>query len=264
MLPFTRPQPAEAAKPQFFVPLDGHHFSALEFYDQVEADLKARRVPRLRSQRVAFHEGSRLSDKRIYLRLARERFSFEVCAAPFGTGYFFSLRYVVIPRGGWIALLLLLAAVNSALALLFLLVNHLLFHASGWFWIGLGIANVAALAFVIVRNARQDAANPPDPEDRDDPVQEMPDFDAILLSLPVIGDWWERVRRETYYRHDTRLMFQTVVSEVVRKRVEELTVAKGIRLLRTDDHNSFLSEFYKTGTVPAATPEKKPPPHGVD
>lgn len=252
MLPFTRPQPAEAAKPQFFVPLDGQHFSALEFYDQVEADLKARRVPRLRSQRVAFHEGSRLSDKRIYLRLARERFSFEVCAAPFGTGYFFSLRYIVIPRGGWIALLLLLTAVNLALGLLFLLVNHLLFHASGWLWIGLGIVNVAALAIVIVRNAQQDAANPPDPEDRDDPVQEMPDFDAILLSLPVIGDWWERVRRETYYRYDTRLMFQTIVSEIVEHRVNELVAAKGVKLLRPSFDEASMRDFFRRGKL---TPE---------
>ena len=245
MLPFTRPQPGETAKPQFFVPLDGHHFSALEFYDQVEADLKARRLPSLRSQRVAFHEGSRLSDKRVYLRLARERFSFEVCAAPFGTGYFFSLRYIVIPRGGWIALLILLFIVNSLLSTLLMLVYHLLFNATGWFWIGLGIADVVAIVVILAHRARQDAAHPPDPLDRDDPVQEMPDFDAIMLSLPVIGDWWERVRKETYYRHDTRLMFQTIVSEVVEHRVNELVAAKGVKLMRPPFNEASMKDYFR-------------------
>lgn len=245
MLPFTRPQPGEAAKPQFFVPLDGHHFSVLEFYDQIEADLKARRLPSLRSQRVAFHEGSRLSDKRVYLRLARERFSFEVCAAPFGTGYFFSLRYIVIPRGGWIALLILLFIVNSLLSTLILLVHHLLFNATGWFWIALGIADVVAIVVILAHRAQQDAAHPPDPLDRDDPVQEMPDFDAMMLSLPVIGDWWERVRRETYYRHDTRLMFQTIVSEVVEHRVNELVAAKGVKLIRPPFNEASMKDYFR-------------------
>ena len=161
-----------------------------------------------------------------YLRLARERFSFEVCAAPFGTGCISSRsRYIVIPRGGWIALLILLFIVNSCsppCSCSFIT----RFQRNGWFWIGLGIADVVAIVVILAHRARRDAAHPPDPLDRDDPVQEMPDFDAIMLSLPVIGDWWERVRKETYYRHDTRLMFQTIVSEVVEHRVNELVAAR--------------------------------------
>ena len=38
-----------------------------------------------------------LSDKRIYLRLFRERLALYTCAAPFGTGYFFSFRAIYVP-----------------------------------------------------------------------------------------------------------------------------------------------------------------------
>lgn len=238
------PKQPENVKPQLFVPLDGKHFSALEFYDQIESDLKERRIPRLRSKRVEFHEGSRLSDKRAYLRLARERFSFEVCAAPFGRGYFFTLRYVEVPRGGWVMLLLLLIAVATSLALLFLLGKFMVYQASGWFWIGLGIADAAAIIGLVASNAQKDAQFPPDPLDDADPVQEMPDFDSFVLALPVIGEWYERIRKETYYRFDTRLMYQTIVSEVVEKRVEELVATKGVKLMRPPE-DERMKDFFK-------------------
>jgi len=236
---------AENVKPQLFVPLEGRHFSALEFYDQIEADLSERRVPRLRSKRVEFYEGSRLSDKRLYLRLARERFSFEVCAAPFGSGYFFSLRYVEVPRGGWVMLILLLVALSTSLALLFMLGNHMVYQASGWFWIGLGVATTAAIVGLVAHNARKDAESPSDPLDETDSVQEMPDFDAFVLALPVIGAWYERIRKETYYRYDTRLMYQTIVSEVVEKRVDELVAANGVKLMRPPFDDPRMKDFFR-------------------
>ena len=245
MLPFTHPTPGEADRAQFFVPLNGHHFSALEFYDQVEADLRARRLPRLRRRRVAFHEGSRLSDRRLYLRLARERFSFELCAAPFGTGYFFSLRYVEVPRGGWIALIFLLLLVGAVVFGGFLLANYLLYHATGWVWLALGLADVAAIVGLLFHHARQDAENPPDPLDQDDPVQEMPDFDSIMLGLPVIGEWYERVRKETYYRCDTRLMYRTIVSEIVHRRVNELVATNGVQLMRPPFDHDVMQDFFQ-------------------
>jgi hypothetical protein len=244
----SRSKQAEAVKPQLFVPVDGQHFSTQEFYDQVESDLRARRVPRLRSKRVEFHEGSRLSDKRLYLRLARERFSFELCAAPFGSGYFFTLRYVEVPRGGWVMLILLLAAVGITLSLLFLVLNHMLYHASGWFWIGLGVADVAAIVGLVAYRARKDANNPPDPLDKEDPVTEMPDFDAFMLGLPVIGEWYERIRKETYYRYDTRLMYQTIVSEIVERRVEELVATKGVKLMRPPSDDASMGDFFRNRT----------------
>ena len=72
-------------------------FSSAEFYAAVEKELDARKVPGLEKSRIEFAEGGLLSDKRVYLRMLRERLVFDVCAAPFGTRFFFSCRMAEIP-----------------------------------------------------------------------------------------------------------------------------------------------------------------------
>src|SRR3954463_10864165 len=72
-------------------------FSSSEFYTGVEAEIKRREVPGLEMTRIDFAEGGLLSDKRIYLRMIRERLLFDICAAPFGSRYFFSCRMAEIP-----------------------------------------------------------------------------------------------------------------------------------------------------------------------
>src|ERR1700694_3829827 len=68
-----------------------------DFYEAVETELKERQVPGLEIFRVEFAEGGLLSGSREYLRMARERLVFDVCAAPFATSYFFSCRFAEIP-----------------------------------------------------------------------------------------------------------------------------------------------------------------------
>jgi hypothetical protein len=57
--------------------VEGFVLSSSEFYDSVEKELKVREVPGMEMARVEFSEGSILSDKRLYLRMVRER----VCRA---------------------------------------------------------------------------------------------------------------------------------------------------------------------------------------
>src|SRR5439155_26975203 len=77
--------------------LDNFSFSPQEFYDAIEKELQARKIPSLEISREEFAEGGLLSDRRMYLRLFRERLALYTCAAPFGTGYFFSCRPVYLP-----------------------------------------------------------------------------------------------------------------------------------------------------------------------
>src|SRR5262245_47952952 len=77
--------------------IDGFSVSPKEFYTSFENLLSVRRVPGLDSARIELGEGGFLSDRRLYVRLLRERLAFDVCAAPFGTSYFFSCRTVEIP-----------------------------------------------------------------------------------------------------------------------------------------------------------------------
>ena len=68
-----------------------------EFYQAIEYDLKARELTGLEISRIEYAEGGLLSAKREYLRMRRERLVFDVCAAPFGTSWFFSCRFAEIP-----------------------------------------------------------------------------------------------------------------------------------------------------------------------
>ena len=246
MLFATKPKQPDNVFSHWYAVTEGLDFSAMDFYDDVEAELVARKMPRLRTRRVEYHEGSALSDRRLYLRLARERFAFEVCAAPFGTSYFFSIRFVEIPRGGWIKLLLILTVVGAVIAGAGMLGTYAYFKAGSAFWLGAGIIALIGLVVSTRLQARRRVAT----DDRAGELLEpLRDFDTFLLGLPKIGEWYERIRKDTYYRHDTRMLYHSIVSEIVKKRVEELTAVKGVTLLRTYDYNPILGELYKPGSL---------------
>jgi hypothetical protein len=229
----------------WIAPLDNFQFSTQEFYDEVEKELAARQVPGLKISRVDFFEGSVLSDKRTYLRLARERYAFDVCAAPFGREYFFSVRLVEKPRFGWLALI----AIGFLLGVASWLIGHIGINA-------LGLAVFAAFAYLIYRSIQQSDSEP-DKKDSSSPVKlpPIPDLQSLLLDYTVIGAWYDRFRKDTYFRHDTRLMYLTVITEIVKMKVDEVTAAKGVKLVRSYEYSPILGELYKTATVkPNAEP----------
>jgi hypothetical protein len=69
---------------------DHQQFSTQEFYSLVEKAVKDRQIPDVSVSRVNFHQAGILSAKREYLRVARKNQTFDICAAPFGTGFFVS------------------------------------------------------------------------------------------------------------------------------------------------------------------------------
>ena len=73
----------------WYIPVPNFNASTVEFYTAVEKELNEQKVPGLEISRVDFSEGGLLSDKRTYLRMTRERLVFDICAAPFGTNYFY-------------------------------------------------------------------------------------------------------------------------------------------------------------------------------
>jgi len=69
----------------------GLRYSSQEFYARVEQVLAEREVPDITITRVDWMEGGALSARREYLRIQRERLVFDICGAPFGTGFFVSI-----------------------------------------------------------------------------------------------------------------------------------------------------------------------------
>jgi len=188
--------------------------SSKEFYEAIEKELKDRQVPGLDMSCVDFAEGGLLSQKREYLRMTRERLVFDICAAPFGTAYFFSCRFAEIP------------AVIQLWQLLFVLVAGLVMmgvtiHFAGFF---LG-SFLLLLGFIFLIYLLRNAV-----------AMGLQDLDATLIKSPLVGPIYERwFRKETYYRQDTRLMYCDTVNTVVKAKVEETTGSKGIKLIRFNE-----------------------------
>ena len=182
-----------------------------EFYDTVEKELGARKFPSVEVSRVEFAEGGLMSDQRLYLRFMRERLAVEVCAAPFGTEYFFSCRTTYIPT------LVRLWHILAAL-FLFQIVAGLLIIP-----LGFGFATIAVITLMfalvgVMRNAGSTAFS---------------DLDELLLKIPVMAtiyeDWF---RVDTYYRDDTRTLYLKLVPGIVQAVADEISAAKGVKLVR--------------------------------
>jgi hypothetical protein len=74
---------------QFF---DEIQFSTQEFYTGIEEGIVRREFENISYKRIDLYGGGILSSKREYLRITRNDLTFDVCAAPFGTGFFVSWR----------------------------------------------------------------------------------------------------------------------------------------------------------------------------
>jgi hypothetical protein len=215
----------------WYIPAPSFNASTAEFYTAVEKELQQQKVPGLEISRVEFSEGGILSDKRTYLRMTRERLVFDICAAPFGTNYFYSCRFAELPvKVNLLAIALLL------FALLVMFIGAL--RIFGFFMTC--FFGVAFLAFGVYALRNLVSLG-------------LADLDATLLKLPLFGQVYERFfRKETYYREDTRLMYLTVVEGVVKKLVEQETAAKGVKLLTQYEYGPILGELYKPHHFPAS------------
>ncbi len=201
---------------------DNFNFSTQEFYDRIAQELEARKVPGMKIAKEEFTEGSLISDKRIYLRLFRERLAIYTCAAPFGTGYFFSCRTVHVQA------LVRLWHIIAALAF-FGTILRLLIQPLG---LPFAIIAIVSLMFAIVAVFRNAATSP------------VPDLDSLLLHIPGVStiyeDWF---RSDTYWRDDTRTIYLQRIPQVIRDAADEVAAAKGVKLVEQYHYAPIFGEF---------------------
>jgi len=211
------------------------NFPPQEFYAAIEKELAARKFPTMEISREDFSEGGLLSDRRVYLRMFRERLAIYACAAPFGTDYFFSCRTVHVPALVRLWHILAAFAFLSVIGRLFLPPLGLMFTVIAL------VTLVFALAGVL-RNAASAA---------------LSNLDTLLLRIPVVSTFYEDwFREETYYRLDTRTMYLTQVPAIVEALAQEFAAAKGVKLIRQTESTPILTELHRP-PGPSAQPEKK-------
>jgi hypothetical protein len=214
---------------------DNFSFSPQEFYEAIEKELQARKIPGLEISREDFAEGGMLSDKRIYLRLFRERLALYTCAAPFGTGYFFSCRTVYVP---------------ALVRLWHIIAAFTFFSIVGWLLVkplGIMFAAIAMVALMFaVAGVLGNVA-----------TAALSDLDTLLLKIPVVStiyeDWF---RADTYYRQDTRMIYLQRIPEIIKELAEDITAAKGVRLEKQYEMPPILGELYRRVPPRKTGPEK--------
>jgi hypothetical protein len=198
--------------------------SAQEFYRAIEAKLAELEIPGLEVSRIEYAEGGLLSNQRTYLRLLRERLAFDMCAAPFGTGYFFSCRTVHSPVV--LKLWHVLAVLGFLAGVYFLFVRYL----------GVTFAAIAVAGFVLASAQVF----------RNTLAMKIADLDAALIKMPAVGPFYERFFRvDSYFRQDTRLMYLESVPRIVQELAEEMAGAKGVKLVRQYSHAPVLGHIYR-------------------
>ena len=190
----------------WYLLMENFNTSGLEFYAAVEEALKSRNVPDIALSRIEWQEGGLGTAKRQYLRVQRSRLAFDVCAASFGNGFFFSWWLARIPQTYGI---LLLGLVLFGL----LIVYSVLIQALGSFLATIAMPILVGGLGILIRDGTIQA-------------------EEALLEIPLIGALYERVfSPPTYYRLDVALMYQESVRNAVMEVIGELRDAKGLRAL---------------------------------
>ena len=203
---------------------EGVSIQPQEFYSSVQQRLEDQKIPKMEISRVDFAEGGLLSDQRQYLRLMRERLAIDACAAPFGKYFFFSCRIVYVPA---------LVRLWHIIATFFFmcLFGGLLMLLLGPIFAGIAFVTFLFAVAAVFRNAGSAAFS---------------DLDTLLLEIPIVStiyeDWF---RPETYYRIDTRTLYQTVLPELIRAAAEEVCGGKGLKLVQQSGSTPVLTELHR-------------------
>lgn len=210
--------------------IENFHTSPREYYDAVEQALDRRRIPGFKTSHVRWSEGGLLSPNREYLRVTGDRYRFDVCAAPFGSGVFFS-TWMTQRKAKWVLLHLLMMVVlslvfgwmlqTSLMAILRTFANtpmaFLLYGAGGMVGPFLTIpSGILLMLWSAAMAARMGVFDP----------------ELVVLSVPILSAIYQRLfAPDTYYRIDTQQMFNSAVQAAVRECINNLLASKGRRAL---------------------------------
>lgn len=215
-------KPHEAVLSHWSILIENLEASPLTFYQSVGEALSKRQVPQTANSRVQHREAGLLSAEREYMRVKRETVLFDVCGAPFGTGFFVSWWFVEeVPR------------LNPMLRVLVLLV---MLAVVGYLLTAFGFIVGLFITLVVVGGGLS-AVHILSSEGHLD--------DTVVRALPLLGALYVWLfRPATYYRIDSMEMFQKAVHNSVLEVIDGMTTAKGIRALSEADRKPILTEFY--------------------
>jgi hypothetical protein len=202
--------------------IENFNTSSMEFYNLVVQAMERRRVPESEVSQVDWRESGMFSAKREYLRLRRGRYIFDICGAPFGTGFFVSWWLTQVrpsPAGPTVLAFFMSGLLSFVLTSTFGAIEGTLtlviLWVVGFFVVGAFVSQGESV------------------------------WADYVMAILVFGWLIERIFRPvTYFRIDTALMFQATVGASVHEVVDEITRARGGRPLSEFERKPIMREFF--------------------
>jgi len=203
--------------------IENFQASPKEFYVSVERAIESRQVPDIKKSRVDWKEGGLITALREYLRISREKLVLDICAAPYGTGFFVSW---------WLAELRpsAIGPTLVAIGIAVLLYDRLAYFgfATAVVYTPIGLILIALLLGILVN--RSPGAN----------------WIRYVLVIPLIGKMIERFfMPPTYYRMDTEAMFKASIEQSVKEVLNQMLQAKGLRALTELELKPIMRDFFQ-------------------
>lgn len=219
--------------------LDDYYTPTLEFYAAVESALRRRNVPGLYAYRIKWSEGGITAPDREYLRIKGEFFCIDLCAAPFGTGFFFSSwstvrrprHLILVGFGFFVATLFLCVVAQQVVDPIVgqLLANSVLAFVTPWisFMLDMALSVLALLALVRVATRAGKT-----------------ELELNVLALPIVGSLYRQLfAPESFYRIDTLEMFHATVHTAMLEVIDGLLTTKGLRALSGDERKPIFTRL---------------------
>ena len=204
----------------WYKPLDGFQTSATEFYAAVEQAIRKREIPQIEFKRVACREGGLLSANREYLRVEWKRYIYDICAAPIGTGYYFSSWMCVLkPRLSPWHILGMIGSLFLLFILLFTIIGAIFYIGALFF-----------LAWLLRQGAIQLGVE----------VEEF--LTGVTILVPIIDVYF---RPPTYFEIDTAAMFHGVVHIAFTETIDDVAGAKDIPRLSEEERKPIMRDFFR-------------------
>jgi uncharacterized membrane protein (UPF0136 family) len=194
--------------------------SPLGFFGSVEAGIQKRCIPVTQTSRVDHYESGMFSAKREYMRVTRDKLIFDICASPYGTGFFVSW---------WLG-----SPTVQPLAVIGIIIGYfvlmgILMNLAGFF-MGLVVSLVAMLVSLFIISSIETATA----------------ADRYVLAIPFVGYLYKRFfKPDTYYSIDTTTMFQAATHAAVLEAVDEIMSARGLRLLSESERRPTMRAALK-------------------
>ena len=214
--------------------IDNFQASPQEFYRAFEQALEERRVPELHSARVEHKEGNLTSARRQYLRMHRGKYAFDICAAPFGTGFFVSSWFTQPPLEFGILYTLAFLLATGVAAMILSTMGLAIGSAISGITVGTMLGGLFAmfgtpLLLWLGGTAVRHGGIP---------------GESTLLAMPLIGWIYEKIfAPPTFYSMDTALMFEESVKRAVGHVIAMMTDGKGVRAFAESAEKPLMPPF---------------------